>query len=76
MPFCVELSMDDSAAGGVRAVWQSLVDAGVPSLPLSLGAQPHVSLGAYEFLDSSLATKQLDNFARQIRTLRFELDAA
>jgi hypothetical protein len=47
----------------------------IPSLPLSLGTQPHISLRVYESLDSSLATRQLDNFSRQIRTLPFKLDA-
>lgn len=75
MPFAVELDMDDHAAAAVRQVWQSLVDAGIPSLPLSLGARPHLSLCVYESLDLALTQKQLERFTRQTKTFPFELDA-
>jgi 2'-5' RNA ligase len=74
MPFAIELDMDDHAAAAVRQVWHALVNAGVPSAPLSLGMQPHVSLCVYESLDSALAVKQLENFARPIGTIPFELE--
>ena len=74
MPFAVELSMDDHAATAVRQLWQSLVEAGIPSQPQAAGARPHISLCVYESLDSSVAEKQLENFARQIGTIPFQLE--
>jgi hypothetical protein len=74
MPFAVELYMDDPAAAAVRQVWQSLVHENIPSESLALGARPHISLCVYDSIESSVAAKQLEHFARQIGTIPFQLD--
>jgi hypothetical protein len=69
MPFAVELYMDQWANAAVRRIWQSLVEAGIPSQPLAAGARPHVSLCLYKSLDSSVFPEELETFARQIDSL-------
>ena len=75
MPFAVELYMGDPAAAAVRQLWQSLVQEGIPSQPLALGARPHISLCVYESLDSPLVAKKLEMFARQFEPLSFVLES-
>jgi len=75
MPFAVELYMDDPAATAVRQLWQSLVQEGIPSQPLALGARPHISLCVYESLDPPLVAKKLKIFARQFEPLSFVLES-
>ena len=75
MPFAVELYMGDPAATAVRQLWQSLVQEGIPSQPLALGARPHISLCVYESLDSPLVAKKLEIFARQFEPLSFVLES-
>jgi hypothetical protein len=74
MPFAVELHIDECTASAVRGVWQALVQAGIPSQRLALGARPHISLCVYDSIDSSVVSKQLENFARQIGTIPFQFD--
>jgi len=74
MPFAVELYMGDPAATAVRQLWQSLVQEGIPSQPLALGARPHIFLCVYESLDSPLVAKKLGIFARQFEPLSFVLE--
>jgi len=75
MPFAVELYMDSRADAAVRQIWQSLVEAGIPSQPLSAGARPHVSLCLYESLDSRVFPTELETFARQVNPFSFVLES-
>ena len=75
MPFAVELYMGDPAAIAVRQLWQSLVQEGIPSQPLALGARPHISLCVYESLDPPLVAKKLKIFARQFEPFSFVLES-
>ena len=68
--------MGDPAATAVRQLWQSLVQEGIPSQPLALGARPHISLSAFTNpLDSPLVAKKLEIFARQFEPLSFVLES-
>jgi len=75
MPFAVELYMDDHATAGVRQLWQSLVQAGIPSQPLAAGARPHISLCVCESLDSPLFAKDLEMFPHHFGTISFLLES-
>lgn len=75
MPFSVELYMGDPAAAAVRQLWQSLVQEGIPSQPLALGARPHISICVYESLDSALVAKKLEIFARQFEPFSIVLES-
>jgi 2'-5' RNA ligase len=75
MPFAVELYMGDPAATAVRQLWQSLVQEGIRSQPLALGARPHISLCVYESLDSPLVANQLEILARQFEPFSFVLES-
>jgi hypothetical protein len=75
MPFAVALYVDSRADAAVRQIWQSLVEAGIPSQPLSAGTRPHVSFCLYESLDSRIFPTGLETFARKINPFSFVLES-
>jgi hypothetical protein len=75
MPFAVALYVDSRADAAVRQIWQSLVEAGITSQPLSAGTRPHVSFCLYESLDSRIFPTGLETFARKINPFAFVLES-
>jgi hypothetical protein len=60
VPFAVELYFDAVLERAVRALWQSLRDAGLPSLADAIGVRPHLSLAVAETLEPAPLIKELE----------------
>jgi 2'-5' RNA ligase len=59
----VELFFDDAADARIRAIWERIADAGLPSRLLELGSAPHVTLGVCAGIDVPAFVKELTPFA-------------
>lgn len=65
MPYVVELLLDENAADKVRALWQRLADAGLPSRYLDLELTPHVTIAVFDELDPVQARDAFASFAAE-----------
>ena len=71
MPYAVELFFDPQAETAVRATWQALHQAGLPTPSDPAAARPHVSLGVFDNdqLSEQALGQILTNFARKIKAI-------
>jgi len=51
MPFAVEMYFDPATEAEIRALWNSLAQAGVSSRLPDSGSRPHISLAVFQSLD-------------------------
>lgn len=63
MNLAVELLFDDAADARIRALWERIAEAGLPSRLLELESTPHVTLGVCAGIDGPAFAKELAAFA-------------
>ncbi len=74
MAYVFELTFDPDTEASIRALWQRISDAGIPSSLNARGYRPHVSLAAYDAAPFAVEVciRRLRAYARHVQ--RFSIN--
>lgn len=75
MGYAVEMYFDAQAERRVKHLWQTLMDEGVSSVLVDIGARPHISLTVLEDPSSDELRGQLECFERELAPIDLSLAA-